>query len=188
MTKYFSPSTCRQLEKLGCVASSGMWWVSVDAPMLPSKYVGQPLEVDYVLVPENECEFKICDEEGLGDYFQAFQNADFLSSPEAKENLIRVFGERERFGDGEYVDAWRANWKEYYLNGKKRTSKEAKKIMEQDYDYFVKVGVIEPEWQVLARQLLDTILSGGDGESFILVMTYFFTRTRTEQRFDIACE
>lgn len=107
---YFSPETCKQLEQLGCVASSGMWWKN-------GNHTQDKLLDSFSVIKEHEQLLlkRVC---------PAYSNADFLSSPSAKENCIKVFGE----------------------NG-------------------VRYGKFE--WKHNARQLLDIILNGGDGESFI---------------------
>lgn len=141
MTNFYSPETCKQLEQLGCVASSGVY------------YGVFPGRKELVLGR------KVTDR-GNGEYFmpldavrensgwevarplQAFQNADFTASQSAKDNLIRVFGE------------------------KSATYTITKQLGSVHGVGFV-TGKEQKNWEVLAHKLLDIILSGGDGESFI---------------------
>lgn len=83
-----SPRLSKILAKKNVPHEDGMWWVHVDSPMLHVEYIGQSLNVDYVLVPEKDCEFKIWDEEGDGDYSPAYPEIALFKYAKV------VFGER----------------------------------------------------------------------------------------------
>ena len=125
-TSYYSPETCKQLEQLGCVASSGMWI-----------RVHKKNRGDAMVVSTQSGE-KPTDKETF-DFYPAYSNADFTASPEAKENCIKLWA---------------------YGTDSDKTAMSVSAITLSD-------GTVMSLWKFKAHELLDIILSGGDGESFI---------------------
>lgn len=123
MTKFYSVETCKQLEQLGCVSISKMWWCKYHCCHDDESFWN--LKISKVF-PKDPAEA-----------IPAYSNADFTASLEAKENCIKLWGKFD--------------------------------IQEGIYCTHCDVGqtTLTPTWRVRANNLLDIILSGGDGESFI---------------------
>lgn len=135
MTNYYSPETCKQLEQLGCVASSGVWW-----------RVYPRIEGDCQIVSTQSGE-KPTDKETFV-FYPAYSAADFLASPSAKENCIKLWGGDPYCKNCRIIGVDSSTWEgELHCND-----------CEME---------ITEYWQYQTHQLLDIILSGGDGESFI---------------------
>lgn len=148
MTNFYTPTTCKQLEQLGCVASGGMWEV-----IHPNKTV-MVMRVD----------------EGQGEanllsagyrLTKLFGNHDFLSSSEAKNNLVKVFGEEPTHWKTGHTEKSYGEHLRQPIIGLDEDS-----IGEIWSDY-VNSGATIPAFEYQAHVLLDHIFSGGDGESFI---------------------
>lgn len=65
-----------------------------------------------------------------------------------------IWGKEEMFSGGKYVIEWEADWRANYLDGKKRTDKQAIEIMKSDLEWFRKNGDVLPKYLVMLKKLV----------------------------------